>query len=150
MIDYNKRLVEVSVILNHLKKSDYNKIPKEVIDRIEKNKDKEYIWNYDETKELKNQNVSKDTVAILSYINMQYLLNKEQRKFVQEIFNENQKKLENVKKEKYNLDNLFKNKESNLETSKTRELSSIKYKKSVFTKIKNWLKQILKIDYKGR
>lgn len=36
MIEYNKRLVEVSVILNHLNKSDYDKIPKEVIDRIEK------------------------------------------------------------------------------------------------------------------
>lgn len=83
-IDYNKRLVEVSIILNHLKKSDYDKIPKEVIDIIEKNKDKEYIWKYDETKDLKNQNVSKDTIAILSYINMQYLLNEEQKKFAQE------------------------------------------------------------------
>lgn len=144
MIDYNKRLVEVSEILNHLKKSDYDKIPKEVIDVIEKNKDKEYIWKYDETKDLKNQNVSKDTIAILSYINMQYLLNEEQRKFVQEIFNENQKKLENLKKDKYNSDNLFKDKQINLDTSKTSELSISKYKESIFTKIKNWLKQIKK------
>lgn len=144
MIDYNKRLVEVSEILNHLKKSDYDKIPKEVIDIIEKNKDKEYIWKYDETKDLKNQNVSKDTIAILSYINMQYLLNKEQRKFAQEIFNENQKKLENLKKDKYNSDNLFKDKQINLDTSKTSELSISKYKESIFTKIKNWLKQIKK------
>lgn len=144
MIDYNKRLVEVSEILNHLKKSDYDKIPKEVIDIIEKNKDKEYIWKYDETKDLKNQNVSKDTIAILSYINMQYLLNEEQRKFVQEIFNENQKKLENLKKDKYNSDNLFKDKQINLDTSKTSELSISKYKESIFTKIKNWLKQIKK------
>ena len=28
VVDYNKRLVEVSVILNHLTKSDYNKIPR--------------------------------------------------------------------------------------------------------------------------
>lgn len=144
MIDYNKRLVEVSEILNHLKKSDYDKIPKEVIDIIEKNKDKEYIWKYDETKDLKNQNVSKDTIAILSYINMQYLLNEEQRKFAQEIFNENQKKLENLKKDKYNSDNLFKDKQINLDTSKTSELSISKYKESIFTKIKNWLKQIKK------
>lgn len=144
MIDYNKRLVEVSVILNHLKKSDYDKIPKKVIDRIEKNKDIEYIWNYDETKDLKNQNVSKDTIAILSYINMQYLLNEEQRKFVQEIFNENQKKLEKAKKEKYNPDILFRNKQINVDTSKTNNLSIVEYKESIFTKIKNWLKQILR------
>ena len=144
MIDYNKRLVEVSEILNHLKKSDYDKIPKEVIDVIEKNKDKEYIWKYDETKDLKNQNVSKDTIAILSYINMQYLLNEEQRKFVQEIFNENQKKLENLKKDKYNSDNLFKDKQINLDTSKTSELSISKYKESIFIIFLNWLKQIKK------
>ena len=66
MIEYNKRLVEVSVILNHLNKSDYDKIPKEVIDRIEKNKDTEYVLYYDETKDLKDQKVSKDTIAIFS------------------------------------------------------------------------------------
>ena len=136
MIEYNKRLVEVSIILNHLKKSDYDKIPKEVIDRIERNKDIEYVWYYDETKDLKNQKVSKDTIAILSYINMKYLLNEEQRKFVEEVFKENQKKIENMKREKFNQDNLFKNK---IDTSKTSKLSVIKYKESFFTKIKKWL-----------
>lgn len=38
--------------------------------KIEKNKDIEYVWNYNETKDLKDQNVSKDTIAILSYINI--------------------------------------------------------------------------------
>lgn len=78
------------------------------------------------------------------YINMQYLLNEEQRNFVKEIFNENQKKLENAKKEKYNPDNLFLNKQINADISKTNNLSIVEYKESIFTKIKNWLKQILK------
>ena len=41
-------------------------------------------------------------------------------------------------------DNLFKDKQINLDTSKTSELSISKYKESIFTKIKNWLKQIKK------
>jgi len=85
VIDYDKRLVEVSVILNHLNKNDYDKIPKELIECIEKNKNKDYIWKYDETKELKDQNISKDTIAILTFINMKYLLNEEQKRYIQEL-----------------------------------------------------------------
>ena len=145
MIEYNKRLVEVSVILKHLNKNDYDKIPKELIDRIEKNKDLEYIWNYDETKDLKNQNVSKDTIAILSYINMQYLLNEDQKKFVQEIFSENQKKIENIKKEKYDTDNLFKNKK--VEGTKVQEEvhALVEYKeKNLIQKVWDKIKSLLK------
>ena len=145
MIEYNKRLVEVSVILNHLNKSDYDKIPKEVIDRIEKNKDTEYVWYYDETKDLKDQKVSKDTIAILSYINMKYLLNVEQRKFVEEVFKENQKKIENIKREKYNPDNIFKNtKESICEEKHISSMIEVKEEKwyqKIFKVIKNLFKR---------
>ena len=146
MIDYNKRLVEVSTILNHLNKSDYDKIPKEIIETIERNKDIEYVWNYDETKDLKNQNVSKDTIAILSYINMQYLLNEEQKIAVQEIFNENQKKIENIKKEKYNADNLFKNKRNEKNEVKKETQALVAYKERNFIeKLFDKIKSILKI-----
>jgi hypothetical protein len=146
VIEYNKRLIEVSVILNHLNKSDYDKIPKEVIDRIEKNKDTEYNWYYDETKDLKDQKVSKDTIAILSYINMKYLLNEEQRKFVEEVFKENQKKIENIKREKYKPDNIFKNikepickEEKNI--SSMIEVKKEKWYQKIFKLIKNLFKR---------
>lgn len=145
MIEYNKRLVEVSVILKHLNKNEYDKIPKELIDRIEKNKDLEYIWNYNETKDLKNQNVSKDTIAILSYINMQYLLNEDQKKFVQEIFSENQKKIENIKKEKYDTDNLFKNKKVEDTEVKEETHALVEYKEKTFIqKVWDKIKSVFK------
>lgn len=98
MIDYRKRLAEVSVILNHLSKENYDKIPKELIEKIEENKDTEYIWKYDETKVLKYQNLSRDTIAILSYININYLLNEEQKRYARKILNKNQNKVEESKK----------------------------------------------------
>ena len=70
MVDYAKRLVEVDEILNYLPIDDYNKIPVDIINVIEDNKDKNYEWHYDETKKLKEQNVPNETIAILSYINM--------------------------------------------------------------------------------
>ena len=65
MTDYSKRLVEVDEILKHLSQSDYDKIPEEIKDAIKENKDREYQWEYDETKKLKDQNVNDETIAIL-------------------------------------------------------------------------------------
>lgn len=117
MIDYKKRLVEVDIILKHLDKSDYEKIPKKLVDVINKNRDKEYVWKYDESKKLKDQDISRDTLAILSYLNMNYLLNAEQKEYIYYIYNTNQKKSEIKKDKKYNIDNLFKKK-----NPKTREV----------------------------
>ena len=82
MIDFSKRFVEVDEILNYLSEADYKKIPTDIIDYIKRNKDNTYTWKYDTTKKLKDQNVSDDTMAILSYLNMEYLLNNEQRELM--------------------------------------------------------------------
>jgi hypothetical protein len=85
MIDYNKRLVEVDEVLKYLSEEDYKKIPKSVIEAIKQNKDKTYSWKYDTAKKLKNQNLCDDTIAILSYINMEFLLNDEQKEFIKKL-----------------------------------------------------------------
>lgn len=139
MVDYNKRLVEVDEILNYLSEEDLLKIPEEVRKTIKENKDKEYVWKYDETKALKDQDVSRDTIAFLSYLNMEYLLNKEQKQLMQQIHESNEKKLEEEKAGKYIVDDLFKeNKTQQEETEKTEpkdELSLVEYKESFFTKM---------------
>lgn len=85
MIDFSKRFVEVDEILNYLSEVDYKKIPTNIIDYIKSKKDNTYTWRYDITKKLKDQNVSDDTIAILSYLNMEYLLNNEQRELMKKL-----------------------------------------------------------------
>ena len=92
MEDLKKRLVEVDEILNHLSEEDYNKIPKELIQAIKENKDSNYIWKYDEEKPLKDQGLNRDTLILISYINVEYLLNSSQREFVEYIHKINGKK----------------------------------------------------------
>lgn len=70
---------------------------------------------------------------------MQYLLNEEQRKFVQEVFNENQKKADNIKKERYNPDNVFKNKRQ-LSIEEEKHISSMIAVKEV-----KWYQKIFKL-----
>ena len=82
MIDYGKRFVEVDEVLKHLSISDYNKIPLDLIKLIKSKKLNNYSWKYDESKELKKQGLHRDTIAILSFICSEYLLNEKQKEFV--------------------------------------------------------------------
>ena len=148
MVDYNKRLAEVDEILNYLSEEDLQKIPEEIRQIIKENKDKQYFWEYDETKELKDQGLNHDTIVILSYLNMEYLLNEEQKKLMQEIYKLNERKTEDQKLKKYSSDDLFK--KSKLEDEKKEKEEQIQenflvaYKESFFTKIVNKIKSLLK------
>lgn len=147
MVDYNKRLVEVDEILNYLSEEDLLKIPEEVRNTIKENKDKEYVWKYDVSKELKEQNLSRDTIILLSYLNMEYLLNEEQKKYMQQLHELNEKKLEELKTEKYSVDDLFKKKkkEETQITEKVEEKSLIECKEeNIFTKVINKIKNFFK------
>lgn len=149
MIDYNKRLVEVDEILNYLSKEDLMKIPEEIRLAIKDNKDKEYLWKYDETKPLKDQDVSRDTIAFLSYLNMEYLLNEEQKDFMHQLHEFNERKLEEEKSKKYNPDDLFKNKHfEEKEIQNVEGQSLVVYEdnifKKIFNKVKNFFRSLIK------
>jgi len=141
MVDYNKRLVEVDEVLSYLSEDDLLKIPEEIRQMIKDNKDKEYVWKYDVSKELKDQDLNRNTIIILSYLNMEYLLNEKQKQFMQELHEFNEKKLEEEKAKQYNPDDIFKNKHKDIEeVPNTEEQSLIVYKENVFTKIINKIK----------
>ena len=144
MVDYNKRLVEVDEILNYLSEKDLLKIPEEIRNAIKENKDKEYVWKYDETKNLDEQEVSRDTIAMLSYLNVEYLLNEEQKKLMEEIYEINEKKLEEAKREEYSAEDLFKRNKTQQkeieETEQVQEVAVVEYKEKFFTKVINKIK----------
>lgn len=127
MKDLNKRLVEVETILKKLDENYINKIPTEIWDFIEKNKDDKYTFFYDDNIELSNQNLNIDTIAILSYINMEYLLDEKSKKEVEEILIKDGAFLEQQKMKKYNPENIFKNKE-NIENKGDIDVSMIEVK----------------------
>ncbi len=150
MVDYNKRLVEVDVILNHLSESDYNKIPEDVLQLIKDNMDKEYTWVFDESKPLKEQNVSRDTIAFLSYINMEYLLNDKQKEYMQKLheINEQEKRKEEYSNDvKYDYSELFKrnNKTEDLgQITEKEQTSLVVYEEGFFTKMINKIKSFFR------
>lgn len=139
MIDYPKRFVEVEEILNHLWIEEYKKIPIEILNFISNNKDKDYIWEYDNTKKLKDQNVNDDSIAILSYINMEYLLNEKQKQYMEEVHKINDKKIYvEYKKE------MFSKKEINYSKNEIQDIKLVKPKYDFIKKIINFFKKFFK------
>lgn len=130
-----KYLVEVDGVLNQLSKEELIKIPEEIRNVIKDKKDKNYLWHYDDTKELSEQNLSRDAIAMLSYLNMEYLLNEEQKLLMTELHKVNEKK---KKTNKFNKNASLR--EDIISSDKPKALAEIESKKwyeKIFLNIKN-------------
>lgn len=130
--NYKIALVEVEAVLNCLENDDYGKIPKEIIEAININKDENYIFEYDDNLNFKDWNLMTESKAILYNILKKYLATDEQKQYFIEKEKLEIMQIEREKAKKYNVDELFKKKEEN-ENSK----SLIEFKKE------KWYKQIL-------
>ena len=106
-MEYEKCLVELDEVLKYLSEDNLNKIPSDVLRSIKEQKSKDYIWKYDETKDLKSQNLNRKTIAMLCYLNMEYLLNDKQKEYMEKLYYSNELKAEEHKRENYNPDNIF-------------------------------------------
>ena len=104
-MEYEKCLVQLDEILKYLSDENLQKIPNEIKEFIKSEKDKNYLWKYDESKALNEQNLDRKTIVILSYLNMEYLLNTKQKEFIKRNHDFNEEKFEKEKQES----NIFKN-----------------------------------------
>lgn len=149
MVNVAKRLVEVDEVLKYLNADELKKIPEEIRQLIKANKDKNYVWKYDETQKLKNQNLSRDTFAFLSYLNMEYLLNEEQKKLMNQIHMENERKEEKIKLVKFKTEDLFKKNTNKIETkSYQNDLEIVEYKETIFRRVINKIRKFFGINSK--
>ena len=141
-MEYEKCLVELDEIFKYLKDEEKRNIPYEIRKAIKEKKDKHYHWNYDESKTLNEQNINRKTIAMLSYLNMEYLLNEKQKKLMEGIHKFNEKKSEKEKSEKYNPDSIFKN---NIKYDKKEEVALAEVEeRKWYEKIFSFIKKILK------
>lgn len=142
----NKKAVsELNIILKQLEENSYRKIPKKLLDEIEKNAclDVSYIKPENSLEDLNLEKETKEMLAVISY---QYFCTDEERKDWQKELEENEKKYQEELKEKYNPENLFKNVEfpekRNSETIERKEETSlVEYKEPFFKKLWNFIKK---------
>lgn len=136
---------EVLEILKHIPTEDYNKIPKSKIEFFETNADSEYIFSYDSNKTLEEQDVSNITKGIIILLFRDYWATELQRNKIIAKQNYDRIKLEEKKKEKYNLNNIFINNHKNSLVDipeNTQEISLVKVEdmkwyKKIWSRIKS-------------
>lgn len=132
---------EVYTILQELDKEEYSKIPLEVIETIEANRNEEYEYELDDELELKKQPMLPETKAILFNLFRDYLASPEQKAKIIRMQNEARQKNELKKQQMYNTD-VFANrrKEDKVQTN-SEKTQIVKYKENIFKRILNKIKR---------
>ncbi len=142
---YADAYTEVYEILCCLNEEEYSKIPEELIEVFEENRNLEYEYEINDEQDLSKQPMLKETKAILLNIFRDYLATQEQNQKIKQWLQADRVYLENQKQ--YN-NNVFENNKKyekiNDEESKT-ILPVVIKKQSIFYRIIKKIKRIFKI-----
>lgn len=134
LIDNMLAYAEIDEILNLLDDNYTEKIPENIRNFFKEEKNNDYIPRIDTSKSLIEQNLKRETFVLLAILNLNYWCENEREK--QEFLNQlvkNEKEKKELE-EKYNPDNLFKNKEENSNESNVyvENLQMVEYKQPNF------------------
>ena len=149
---YNKAYTEVLEILKYLPAEEYSKIPQEKINFYKNNAEKTYNYIINPNIDLSKQYISKEANAILITLFRDYFATEKQKNTLNKLLSQNQEKLENIKKEKYNSNKIFRNNIRNtiiadsIENEKDLalvEINNIKWYKKIYKIIKKLLRKII-------
>lgn len=108
-----------------------SRVPKDLIEKMQLERDNDWNFKYDETVALENQKILYSTKALYSYIYTKYIATEEKRKELKSIYEQNTRM-------KYNPDNLFKKKEDVKTEDTINDMKLIKIKEE------SWYKKIWK------
>lgn len=142
--EYMEAFTEVNEIIKMMPEELVNKIPNKFREMIEEERDKEYVPNIQEP--LEKCKLKNETIIILGLIYRDFLCSPEERKRLQEKdakeLAEVQKTIEKENREKYNPDDIFKNRrQSNTDqTQQSQENNSM-----IVVKEEKWYQKIFSI-----
>ena len=142
---------EVYSVLNKLGNDYINKIPDNLYKMIKQEKLEEYNPKYIFTINLEEQKIKKESIAMIALFHLNYWCDSnEEKEKLRKLFKENENKYQTELCEKYNPDNIFKNRcKPNVENQETNNKNQekiknakeiIKYKESIFKRILNKIK----------
>lgn len=137
--EYRVAYTEVIEILKYVPDEDVQKIPEEKLEFYKNNMDNEYNYKLDMTKEFEEQEMSDITKAILANIFRDYWATPYQKERIEAKEKYDLEKIEEEKREQYNPDNIFKNKQESTVVENTNLPVEIK-KETFFKKLISFIK----------
>ena len=136
---------ELSEILKMMEPKEVNKIPKKLLEVIEKEKSNTYIPNYSSKIELNSQNIKKETLAMLALLYINYWCEDEnEKKEYLKLIEENEQKYRQQIREKTDIKYITRTQKIEKNNVPEQELAVVKNKsfiKNVIEKIKSFLKK---------
>ena len=141
--NYHKAYKEVIEILKYVPQESVNKIPKTMLETFEKKMDKDYVFNVDINKSFEEQNLLEETKDIFAVIFRDYWATPYQRERIKAKEKYDRQKIEEEKANKYNPDDIFKNKEKD-NVGVNNNLPVEKKKENFFKKLISFIKKIIR------
>ena len=138
-IDYAKSCTEVLAIIYNMSIKNFNKIPPEVIKTLEENKDSNYNFKLDYSKNINEQNISEFTIAILKNFYRDYWATEDTRQRI--LLDEANRRYEKekIKHELYNTEKKIKNMNKSNNSKKQTAIVPAK-KENIFKRLLRKLK----------
>lgn len=149
--NYSKAYKEIVEILKYVPEESVNKIPKEMRDMFEAEQLKTYNFQIDTKKTFEEQELLEETKAILANIFRDYWATDYQKQKIIEKENQDREILEKEKREKYNPDDIFKNRQQNINVQENlnenynNNLPIEVQKQNIFQKLLGFIKGLLHI-----
>ena len=141
-IEYSEAAVEVLEILNHTNKGDVARIPQSFIKFLTNISSKSYKVKFNYEQPINGLNLKKQTRELLGFIYITWWCDKEEREKYKKLIQESNIKNEEIK-EKYNVNDIFKNKKEKqehkiIQNENVMKTSIAEYKKeNIFKRVLN-------------
>lgn len=137
---------EIYEILSYMDEATVMKIPKKVLNIIQEKRNSNFKTKIDENDIFNEKNVSKEAIDFLCWIEYTYWMKESRKQKINKIKLDKIQKSEEEKREKYNPDNLFKNRKLNQQEHETQqEVALVEVKEKFYTKFIKKLKELFGI-----
>ena len=120
-ITYEKALAEAFAVIMTLEFSDIQKIPDEFLNTLKNNMDQEYYTTLNIDEEYIDNNLSEDTKGILGLVYRDYLTDESERKELVEGENKSEEEYQEVLRDMFQSDLVFKNNDTNEEKKEVKQ-----------------------------
>ena len=141
---YSEAAVEVLDILDHTAEEKVKLIPQKFINYLKENASRDYTAKLDYSKPINEMNIKIETKGILGTICRNWWWNEEEKQEYARLVREEEIKHQEELREKYNPDNIFKNKNINEINEQENERSIVEYKENIFTRFISFIKKMFK------
>ena len=138
-----KTLSETYCLLKHFPKAYIEKIPPKILELINHFSDSKYYIDIDTEKTLDEQNISEETKNMLIVFKYNYWSTEGEKQMIYDKLDENEMKYQQELREKFNYENIFKNKSTQVNVAE-KNVAMIEYKEPIFKSILNRIKSIFK------